>query len=90
MSSGGRTVHRLSRHGNRTPNHAIHIAAVNTSATSIASVALTTTRESAGKIKREATRALKRRISDRVYKQLVVDALQCMMSSLSAACAVHR
>lgn len=28
LSSGGRTVHRLSRRGNRTLNHAIHMAAV--------------------------------------------------------------
>ena len=28
FSSGGRTVHRLSRRGNRTLNHAIHMIAV--------------------------------------------------------------
>ncbi len=28
LSSGGRTVHRLSRRGNRTLNHAIHMIAV--------------------------------------------------------------
>jgi transposase len=75
MSSGGRTVHRLSRRGNRTLNHAIHIAAV----TQIRNLdsegrAYYETKIAAGKTKREATRALKRRISDRVYRQLVRDA----------------
>jgi transposase len=77
MSSGGRTVHRLSRRGNRTHNHAIRIAAV----THIRNLdserrAYYDAKVAAGKIKREATRALKRRIRDRVYKQLVVDAPQ--------------
>jgi transposase len=74
LSSGGRTVHRLSRRGNRTLNHAMHMIAV----TQIRN------RDSdgrgyydmklaAGKTKREATRALKRKISDRVYRHLLTD-----------------
>ena len=77
LSSGGRTVHRLSRRGNRTLNHAIHIAPV----TQIRNLdsegrAYYDTKIAAGKTKREALPALKRRISDRVYRQLVLDARQ--------------
>ena len=75
LSSGGRTVHRLSRRGNRTLNHAIHMAAV----TQIRNLdsdgrRYYDTKITAGKTKREAMRALKRRISDHVYRQLIVDA----------------
>ena len=75
LSSGGRTVHRLSRRGNRTLNHAIHMIAV----TQIRNRdsegrGYYDTKVAAGKTKREAMRALKRRISDRVYRQLVADA----------------
>jgi transposase len=75
LSSGGRTVHRLSRRGNRTLNHAIHMAAV----TQIRNLdsegrAYYDTKLAAGKTSREALRALKRKISDRVYRQLVIDA----------------
>jgi transposase len=74
MSSGGRVVHRLSRRGNRTLNHAIHLAAV----TQIRHADCEgrdyyETKIAAGKTKREALRALKRRISDRVYRQLLAD-----------------
>jgi transposase len=75
LSSGGRTVHRLSRRGNRTLNHAIHMIAV----TQIRNLdsegrAYYDTKVAAGKTTREALRALKRKISDRVYRQLVIDA----------------
>ena len=75
FSSAGRTVHRLSRRGNRTLNHAIHMAAV----TQIRNLdsegrAYYDAKVAAGKTKREALRALKRRISDRVYRQLITDA----------------
>jgi transposase len=75
FSSAGRIVHRLSRRGNRVLNHAIHMAAV----TQIRNLdsegrAYYDTKVAAGKTKREATRALKRRISDRVYRQLIADA----------------
>lgn len=71
LSSAGRTVHRLSRRGNRTLNHAIHMIAV----TQIRNLhsegrAYYDTKLAAGKTKREALRALKRRISDRVYNTL--------------------
>jgi transposase len=74
MSSAGRTVHRLSRRGNRTLNHAMHIAAV----TQIRHLDTEgrdyyDTKLAAGKTKREAMRALKRRVSDRVYQHLKAD-----------------
>lgn len=75
LSSAGRTVHRLSRRGNRTLNHAMHMIAV----TQIRNLdsegrAYYDTKVAAGKTKREAMRALKRRISDRVFRQLLLDA----------------
>jgi transposase len=75
LSSGGRTVHRLSRRGNRTLNHAIHMVAV-TQIRNLDSEGRRyyDTKVAAGKTKREAMRALKRKISDRVYRQLRVDA----------------
>jgi len=75
LSSAGRTVHRLSRRGNRVLNHAIHMAAV-TQIRNLQSEgrAYYDTKVVAGKTKREAMRALKRRLSDRVYRQLLADA----------------
>lgn len=75
LSSGGRTVHRLSRRGNRALNHALHMAAV----TQIRNVGSEGRRYydakiTAGKTKREALRALKRRVSDRIYQRLIADA----------------
>lgn len=75
MSSGGRIVHRLSRRGNRQLNHAIHIAAI----TQIRFAhtdgrKLFDRKVGEGKTKKEALRVLKRRISDAVYRQLLIDA----------------
>lgn len=77
MSSGGRTVHRLSRRGNRQLNHAIHIAAI----TQIRHPHSTgrgyyDRKRAEGKTGKEAIRALKRRISDALYQRLVSDASQ--------------
>ena len=75
FSSAGRTVHRLSQRGNRTLNHAIHMAAVTQIRNPDSEGRGYYDRKlAAGKTKREAMRALKRRISDRVYRQLVADA----------------
>ena len=76
MSSGGRVTHRLSRRGNRQLNHAIHIAAI----TQIRFAhspgrAFYDRKVTEGKTKREALRALKRRISDALYRQLLHDAM---------------
>src|SRR5437899_995656 len=74
MSSGGRITHRLSRRGNRQLNHALHIAAI----TQIRhrhspGRAFFERKVSEGKTKKEAVRALKRRITDAVYRQLLID-----------------
>jgi hypothetical protein len=75
MSSGGRTVHRLSRRGNRQLNHAIHIAAITQIRHAHSPGRAYYERKLAeGKTKKEATRALKRRISDALYDRLVTDA----------------
>jgi transposase len=75
MSSGGRITHRLSRRGNRQLNHALHIAAI----TQIRFLhspgrAFFDRKVTEGKTKKEAVRALKRRIADAVYRQLLIDA----------------
>lgn len=75
LSSGATKIHRLSRRGNRQLNHALHIAA-------ITQIRIP---ESAGRIyydgkiangaaPRDALRALKRRISDAVFRHLRSDA----------------
>jgi transposase len=71
LSSGGRTVHRLSRRGNRQLNHAIHVIAV-TQIRSRHSVgrAFYDRKLAEGKTRKEARRALKRRISDALFRHL--------------------
>jgi transposase len=75
VSSGARTIFRLSRRGNRQLNHAIHIAAV----TQIRhrhspGRAFYDRKLTEGKTKKEAIRALKRRISDALYTRMRHDA----------------
>jgi transposase len=76
VSSGGRRkVFRLSRRGNRRLNHVIHMAAV----TQIRhrhspGRAYYDRKRAEGKSGKEATRALKRRISDAIYTRLRADA----------------
>jgi transposase len=75
FSSSGRTVHRLSRRGNRTLNHALHMIAVTQIRFAHSEGRAYYDRKIAdGKTSREARRALKRKISDRVYRQLRSDA----------------
>ena len=77
VSSGGRVVQRLSRRGNRQLNHAIHIAAVTLIRHPHSPGRPFYDRKiDEGKTKKEALRALKRRISDAVYRQLLLDAKQ--------------
>lgn len=74
FSSSGRTVHRLSRRGNRTLNHALHMIAVTQIRHPGSEGRSYYDRKiEAGKTSREAMRALKRQISDRVYRQLRAD-----------------
>jgi transposase len=75
MSSAGRRVHRLSRRGNRTLNYAIHVAAVGQVRQAHSEGRAYYDRKvKEGKTNREALRALKRRVSDAIYRQLVIDA----------------
>jgi transposase len=77
VSSGGRVRHRLSRRGNRRLNHAIHIVAVTQIRHRHSEGRAFFERKLAeGKTKKEALRALKRRISDTLYRQLRADALR--------------
>jgi transposase len=75
VSSGNRVIHRLSTRGNRRLNHAIHMAAI----TQIRykhseGRAYYDKKIAEGKTPKEALRALKRQISDAIYKHLKADA----------------
>ncbi len=75
VSSGGRKVWRLSRRGNRTLNHAIHMAAVTQIRFRHSPGRGYYDRKIAeGKTPREAMRALTRRISDALWVAMVADA----------------
>jgi transposase len=72
-SSGPRVRHRLNPRGNRQLNHALHIAAVTQVAHDTPGRAYYLRKQGEGKTRKEALRALKRRISDAVYRQLLAD-----------------
>jgi transposase len=73
-SSGGNRKHRLSLRGNRVLNHAIHMAAIaQISKPTSAGWTYYNKKITEGKTKKEAIRALKRRISNAVYQRLVAD-----------------
>jgi transposase len=72
-SSGPRVRHRLNPRGNRQLNHALHVAAITQIAHDTAGRAYFLRKIEEGKTRKEALRALKRRISDAVYRQLLVD-----------------
>jgi transposase len=75
VSSGGRKIWRLSRRGNRTLNHAIHMAAVTQVRFPHSPGRGYYDRKLAeGKTPKEAIRALKRRISDALGAAMVADA----------------
>jgi transposase len=71
--SGNQTRHRLSRTGNRQLNCAIHRIAVTQIRCNPAAQAYLKSRIAAGDTKTEALRALKRRLSDIVYRALLAD-----------------
>ena len=74
-SSGGRVVHRLSQRGNRQLNHALHLAAIcQIRQTDSDGRIYFERRVAEGKTKKEALRALKRHISNTVYRKLLADA----------------
>ena len=73
-SSGPRAKHRLNPRGNRKINHAIHIAAISQLRHDSEGRAYYDRKIAEGKSSKDAIRALKRRISDRVYRHLIDDA----------------
>ena len=75
-SSGPRVRHRLNPRGNRRLNHALHIAAVTQIAHDTPGRVYFERKLAEGKTRKEALRALKRRISDAVWRQLQIDARQ--------------
>jgi transposase len=72
--SGNQTRHRLSRTGNRQLNCAIHRIAVTQKRCHAQAGAYLNKRTAAGNTDTEALRALKRKISDTVYRRLLADA----------------
>lgn len=75
FSSAGRVIHRVSQRGNRTLNHAIHMAAISQLRQPHCDGRAYFERKVAeGKTKREALRSLKRQVSNAVYRQLLLDA----------------
>jgi hypothetical protein len=73
-SSGQTQRHRLNRGGNRRLNHALHMMALTQARMDPRARAYVERRRSEGRSKRDAVRALKRRLSDVVYQQLRADA----------------
>ncbi len=75
VSSGPKKVFRLSRRGNRRVNHAIHMAAVTKIRhTQSPGRAYYERKVAEGMTGKEALRALRRRVSDAVFAQLLADA----------------
>lgn len=73
-SSGDQQRHRLSRAGNRRINRVLHIMAVVALRNDTEGRRYYDRKVAAGKTPREATRCLKRRLSDIVYNQMRADA----------------
>jgi transposase len=73
-SSGPKKRHRLNTRGNRQLNHAIHMIAICQIRGDTPGRAYFQRKIDEGKSKKEALRALKRRVSDAVYRQLLIDA----------------
>ena len=72
-SSGPVIRHRLNPRGNRQLNHAIHMIAVTQVRNDTPGRAYYLRKQAEGHSRKEAMRALKRRISDAVYGHLVID-----------------
>ena len=73
-SSGPTKRHRLNPRGDRQLNHAMHMAAVTQVRNDTPGRAYYLRKQAEGKSRKEAMRALKRRISDAVYQRLITDA----------------
>ena len=72
--SAGNPQPSVNSKGNRRLNHAIHIVAVTQVRNDTPARRLFVRKVSEGKTKREALRVVKRRVSDAVFRQLVLDA----------------
>jgi transposase len=72
-SSGPTNRHRLNPRGNRQLNHALHMAALTQVRNDTPGRAYYLVKQADGHSRRDAMRALKRRISDAVYRQLAHD-----------------
>jgi transposase len=72
-SSGPRSRHRLNPRGNRKLNHALHMAALTQVRHDTPGRVYYQHKIAEGKSNKEALRALKRRLSDAVWRQLQVD-----------------
>ncbi len=83
-SSGEQLRHRLSRAGNRRVNRVLHIMAIVQLRNDTEGRAYYRRKVATGKTGMEAIRALKRRLSDVVYRQLVTDP-QRLRKALEAA-----
>ena len=79
-SSGTTVRHRLNRGGNRRLNWALHIMALTQARTDPRARAYLERRRAEGLTHREAVRALKRRLSNVVYRQLQADARRLDLS----------
>jgi transposase len=73
-SSGPKKRHRLNPRGNRQLNHAMHVVAITQLRYDTPGRVYYLRKIAEGKTKKEAIRALKRRVSDAVYRQLAIDA----------------
>lgn len=73
-SSGSRIRHRLNPRGNRKINHALHVAAICQLRHDGEGRSYYDRKIAEGKSSKEAIRALKRRLSDRVFRVVVADA----------------
>jgi transposase len=80
-SSGDNVRHRLSRGGNRQINRVLHIMAVVQLRNPTEGRAYFDRKKANGKTSMEAMRALKRRLSDVVYRQMISDATAVVTGS---------
>jgi len=80
-SSGDQVRHRLSRAGNRQINRVLHIMATVQLRNPTEGRAYFDRKKATGKTSMEAMRALKRRLSDVVYRQMISDATAVVTGS---------
>jgi transposase len=89
--SGNLVRHRLNRGGNRQLNAALHRIAITQLRCPGLGQAYVAKRQAAGDTKTEAIRALRRRLSDEVFRRLQADeATRAAVGSLGRAAAWHR